>query len=206
MRFERFKWSGWNRVASRASGAVELERHIREVGERDSQAKHVLIAHSHGGNIALYAMREPNVQQCVNGLVCLSTPFIQISPRQWPGGKFFPMATLVITALLLYEFIAISAMDFTHSLFAISTLAVGVPALLILIGAQSIRRYVTYIRRVTAFPSVTIPRLLIRETTECETRQDAAHLGIAAPMIAPPTRPTNAPIVAKAKYAKPSSE
>jgi len=40
-----------------------------------------VVAHSHGGNVALYALRDPAVRSLIAGLVCLGTPFIEVQRR-----------------------------------------------------------------------------------------------------------------------------
>jgi hypothetical protein len=44
-------------------------------------AAHVLIAHSHGGNVCLAALNDKHTRQAVSALVCLSTPFINVRAR-----------------------------------------------------------------------------------------------------------------------------
>jgi hypothetical protein len=44
-------------------------------------ATQVLIAHSHGGNVCLAALRDKDTRTAVQGLACLSTPFVNVRPR-----------------------------------------------------------------------------------------------------------------------------
>jgi len=73
--------------AARLTGAQRLQTHIRD---HDSKAGHFLIAHSHGGNVAMYALQDKEVTNKIDGLICLATPFLY--PRKRP---------LSITALVL---------------------------------------------------------------------------------------------------------
>jgi len=76
-----FEWSGRNSHVSRLRVAEELEAHLRNLIAAYPKARHFVIGHSHGGNIALYALRNVALQQKMNGVVCLSTPFLSFKPR-----------------------------------------------------------------------------------------------------------------------------
>lgn len=54
--FERFIWSGSNSITSRESAARALAEQLRALVSRFPTANHYVIAHSHGGNIAMYAL------------------------------------------------------------------------------------------------------------------------------------------------------
>jgi hypothetical protein len=93
----QFVWSGANREWDRlcAAGAdadfyddrpartaadtqaLTLRQHIAQY----PGAAHVLIAHSHGGNVCLAALNDPETRRAVRALVCLSTPFINVRGR-----------------------------------------------------------------------------------------------------------------------------
>lgn len=73
--------------AARLNGAEKLQEHILQ---QDGDHKHFVVAHSHGGNVAMYALQDRLVADKVDGLICMATPFLY--PRKRP---------LSITALLL---------------------------------------------------------------------------------------------------------
>jgi hypothetical protein len=95
----RFLWSGANTVWDRvcAAGAdpdftrtgraaakrrsPTLREHIAAVARDFPDAAHVLVAHSHGANVCLYALRDGATRQAAHGLVCLSTPFVHVRQR-----------------------------------------------------------------------------------------------------------------------------
>src|SRR5688572_1167715 len=81
--FERFSWSGSNSITSRELAACALAEHLRRLVSRFPTANHYVIAHSHGGNIAMYALREDDLRARI-GVVCLSTPFLHVRPRVVP--------------------------------------------------------------------------------------------------------------------------
>ena len=79
--FREFAWTGANTHAARIEAGDRLARFIRDGHEQDPGAQHFLVAHSHGGNVALYAMRDPAAAGIVNGIVTLGTPFIHARRR-----------------------------------------------------------------------------------------------------------------------------
>jgi hypothetical protein len=79
--FMPFIWSGRNSHRARLIAAKSLQEHILKLHHEFPRACHVVIAHSHGGNIALYALRNRDVAAAVAGLVTLATPFIVITAR-----------------------------------------------------------------------------------------------------------------------------
>ena len=79
--FDYPTWSGKNTVKSRLSGALSLERRLLDSIRRKPDAHHFIIAHSHGGNVSLLALKNPEVRAAISGIVCLSTPFLLCRPR-----------------------------------------------------------------------------------------------------------------------------
>jgi alpha-beta hydrolase superfamily lysophospholipase len=74
--FRAFAWSGRNTHAARTEAGASLAQFIRDGHVRYPDAHHFVVAHSHGGNVALYAMRDPAARDAVTGIVTLGTPFI----------------------------------------------------------------------------------------------------------------------------------
>lgn len=75
----RFDWGGENRHSARIKAGDALARHIVNAAEKHPGTPHFLVCHSHGGNVALYALRSPEVERLVCGIVCLATPFVDVS-------------------------------------------------------------------------------------------------------------------------------
>jgi len=73
-------WTGGNTASARLSAAALLQSHLRSLADQRPTAKHFVVAHSHGGNIALLAMRDNQIKAALSGLVCLSTPFLLYRP------------------------------------------------------------------------------------------------------------------------------
>ena len=77
--FERCVWSGKNSFVARKRGAAELKRQIQANAQTNPSAAQFVIAHSHGGNVALFALGDlvfanPKIE--ITGIICLATPVI----------------------------------------------------------------------------------------------------------------------------------
>lgn len=85
--FDVFQWSGWPFVLSRTPAAEQLRARLAGRLAALPEAKHFIIAHSHGGNIALYTLRDRLIADRITGVVTLSTPFLvtRVSKVSGPG-------------------------------------------------------------------------------------------------------------------------
>jgi hypothetical protein len=82
LEFEHFPWSGRNRTGDRMEAASRLRDKIQsELSQYDREI--VIVAHSHGGNIAVRAFSELSEgEQATVRSVLLATPFL------WSGQRF----------------------------------------------------------------------------------------------------------------------
>ena len=80
--FETFNWSGGNSHASRIAAAKELVLLLERQYANDNVQK-VIIAHSHGGNIAMYALRELGEKAAEFNLVTMATPFLNAEGNEY---------------------------------------------------------------------------------------------------------------------------
>jgi hypothetical protein len=71
-----FKWSGRNTHKARIKAGHELANHIRELRESYPYCSHFIVAHSHGGNIALFAHKHLPENLQALGIATLGTPFL----------------------------------------------------------------------------------------------------------------------------------
>lgn len=98
---EAFSWSGRNTVASRAEAAVALVGHLQQSAARYPNSTHVVVAHSHGGTVAVQALSNLDDQQVLRSklraLVCLATPFVYLTK---PSLAQHETAFLAATSLL----------------------------------------------------------------------------------------------------------
>jgi hypothetical protein len=70
---------------ARLKGAKSLEVYLKEVnGKLEHNEQHFLITHSHGGNVAMYALRNAGLRKDVHGMICMATPFLYPRKRRLP--------------------------------------------------------------------------------------------------------------------------
>jgi len=98
----RLRWSGWNTIRARAHAAERLGGEIAAAPAPALDTKHFLVAHSHGGNIALYALHDPEVRERIAGVATLATPFLNARRRDL-GAKGI---TLFCVGALLWAVLA----------------------------------------------------------------------------------------------------
>src|SRR4051812_16388162 len=66
-----FEWSGRNSIDARSRAAASLASELRSRISMQPNARHFLIGHSHGGNVALAALKDNEVRTKIAGVVCL---------------------------------------------------------------------------------------------------------------------------------------
>jgi len=93
----RFPWSGANRNSDRIEAGKKLADTLNENLDSYPDAAHFVIAHSHGGNLALYALHDSRLQERLSGIICMNTPFISASRRD-AEQLFFGLGVLFIIA------------------------------------------------------------------------------------------------------------
>jgi hypothetical protein len=91
--FETFEWSGQNSHHERLAAGQALGKLVVELCSGHSDTKCFILAHSHGGNVALYALKDPRVAERVTGVVSIATPFLHFRPR------FVPRAVAPLVAM-----------------------------------------------------------------------------------------------------------
>lgn len=98
---ERFKWSGRNRFSDRSAAAGLLASHLSELIEKYPAAQHIVVAHSHGGNILLNIPEY--ISRKISGRIFLSTPFIFLKRRLDPPlVKFGLISNIFLSIILTY--------------------------------------------------------------------------------------------------------
>ena len=76
-----FKWSGINSHTARLLAARRLNKTVRKLGTAFPARPIYILAHSHGGTVALYSLRSEELQSRISGLICMGTPFLRCMPR-----------------------------------------------------------------------------------------------------------------------------
>ena len=75
-----FIWSGQNNHRARKEAGVRLRTYLKDIVAPDVHL--YVLAHSHGGNVALYAIDDPELQEKVKGIVFMATPFLHFRPQR----------------------------------------------------------------------------------------------------------------------------
>jgi hypothetical protein len=97
-----FQWSGGNSHRERLRAGDDLKSHLLQARSKYPNSKRYIVAHSHGGNIAIYATSGSAQSGVVDGLICLATPFISVRAR---GDRFFmAMVAFLYIALMVAVF------------------------------------------------------------------------------------------------------
>jgi hypothetical protein len=91
-----FLWSGANSVHDRDCAARELSQQLRK-DLQDPDATAVIIAHSHGGNVALRALQHLGSTPNRVRVVTLATPFLRVFAR-----KSFQLPAVLSVAIVLF--------------------------------------------------------------------------------------------------------
>jgi pimeloyl-ACP methyl ester carboxylesterase len=76
-----FRWTGFNSHTARLAAGKELEKSAQDLASSHPGVGLHFIGHSHGGNVALYALRNNAVYNRTKSIVFLGTPFLQIRKR-----------------------------------------------------------------------------------------------------------------------------
>lgn len=74
--FDTFEWSGHNTHKARVKAGYELAAHIQQLRKSFPYTRHFIVAHSHGGNIALLAHKHLPLDWHALGVATLGTPFV----------------------------------------------------------------------------------------------------------------------------------
>lgn len=78
IKFVTFTWSGTNSFKARHKAATDVHKHLEDSLRVNSNAYHVVVAHSHGGTVAFEAITNPPLQQSLAGVVTMGTPFVAL--------------------------------------------------------------------------------------------------------------------------------
>jgi hypothetical protein len=141
-------WSGLNRGRARFEAGRKLKEFLLEGFSGHPESCHVVIAHSHGGNAAMYSFRDPVITDRLAGIVLMATPFLHIDRLPLPVwlARRTLRATIAAVLMLCYFTLLISSVnaidrwtspEFYDTLFGLSVILVPAVAL---IGAGPLSR------------------------------------------------------------------
>lgn len=135
----RFLWTGENSHQARLEAGDRLADQLQQLFAQPAHAASelLLIAHSHGGNVALYSLRPPGLQSRLSSLVCLATPFLTTEPTTLSEMVAIGCIFGAIPLLLFGLPYAISFASFAMRqwIWTAVVVAVAIPLLLLLRGA-----------------------------------------------------------------------
>jgi hypothetical protein len=77
-----YRWSGKNSFEARHGAAKALSRHLTGWFDKEPEAEHVVIAHSHGGSVSIEAacILDGQNRNRLSKIITLATPFAEIRP------------------------------------------------------------------------------------------------------------------------------
>ena len=96
---QKFVWDGRNSFQSRRDAAKVLAERINRFLQTNASGSVHIVAHSHGGNIALLAIQQIIQIDRVASVTTLGTPFISLRVKPWATPPF------IATSLSIWAFI-----------------------------------------------------------------------------------------------------
>jgi len=174
--FQQFDWSGGNSLSARRRGVQGLIAQLRTSIARWPRAKHYVIGHSHGGNIAFQALADPLVKERVAGVVCLSTPFLNAAPRELgPVGttalRWLPSVIIFWTSVGILQLVLPTYAEGAAAVILVGSLATGfvAPRWISHVSASALESL--------AYPTIDSSRVLIVRTAgdEASAALGATH-------------------------------
>ena len=97
----RFQWSGNNSPSARHLASLELLCYLETISNEFCGCEHYIVAHSHGGSVALHCLQNVELQPHVAGVICMNTPFLKYAPRDLTPLIATAGATLGIIAMYM---------------------------------------------------------------------------------------------------------
>ena len=85
--FYPFGWSGGNSHSARGDAAEALAKKLAQLHAAAPRARHFIVAHSHGGNIALAAVSRLPDPDIISGIVNMGTPYLNARERDLQGSS-----------------------------------------------------------------------------------------------------------------------
>lgn len=150
VRISPFNWSGRNSFESRDEAARRLREHLEAIGRAEPDSRQFVVAHSHGGNVALLAAAKGMLSKPVAGIVCLSTPFLQAWPRHLGAARIMSAAAGVV--LFFPNLLYFTLRDRVESAYLVASIVLVATAII----------YV-FMKAVTPLPDDGAPRWVLPE-------------------------------------------
>jgi hypothetical protein len=157
----RFEWTGHNRVGARERAAERLHAHLLGLADRYPDARHYVIAHSHAGNIVMYALRDRALHERLHGVVCLSTPFLHVRRRQLGAITNATIVAALVVGPWIFGGMLLQRLGVNEDLAILGSLIAGGVIAYVLVRWS--RRPVEHLLRTLTLPeTVVVPCLIVR--------------------------------------------
>lgn len=76
-----FNWSGKNCHSARLKAGSDLATHLAAISKPYPSSEHIIVGHSHGGNVAMYAIKQLGSPSFKFKIVTMATPFLNVKQR-----------------------------------------------------------------------------------------------------------------------------
>lgn len=97
-----FNWSGKNSHSARLLAGSNLAEHLKNLSFQFPESEQIVIAHSHGGNVALYAIKYLKNPSFKFKVVTMATPFLNVTLNDSkPFLALLPFAVVTVIFPLL---------------------------------------------------------------------------------------------------------
>lgn len=103
--FHAFLWSGANRFIGRYGAAIRLAKELLRLSFHDPSTPVLVIAHSHGGNVALLAASLLSAKHRPLAIATMGTPFIYVTEKEISGFESSAMLLGVVLTIVITPFI-----------------------------------------------------------------------------------------------------
>jgi hypothetical protein len=169
--FKYFEWSGRNSLRHRTRAAEALRQSLLQQVAEFPETPHILVAHSHGANVALHALDDGGTSvgtaeavPYVTGVILLSPPILDcklVHNASGAANRLFLGAVAALPLLTLTALSLPSAFGFSGTARVASTLIAAVLWLVLFIPAR-VRRRAEALARQLALPPIDFPGLVIQ--------------------------------------------
>lgn len=164
----RFKWTGFNSVTARDHASAQLRAYLYELRLAHPKAKHYVVGHSHGASIALSALRDPTLSEWIDGVICLSTPFLHARAREFRSREFTQQvlfltisSMLMFVAEILFWWCCMSLLELWAGISLAALIAVGALMIGLLLLVTRWRAWGDHVIDALKFPAFEPARVLI---------------------------------------------
>ena len=99
--FHFFSWSGDNTHSARLEASKKLKIELTEQYRENHASRQFVVAHSHGGTMAAYTLRDDFLKSNTEGLITLGTPVINVEHRDLELVKRASIYSLLLIFFML---------------------------------------------------------------------------------------------------------